>query len=84
MSLDYDAFGHRVAKHIYTEDFTSLIKSTYYILDAQGNVMSTYEREINSPSIYFTQREKYIYGSSRVGVMRDSIALLGSQNATYR
>lgn len=74
--------GHRIAKHQLSNS-NVLEKSTYYVLDANGNVMSTYEREINSPSTYFTQREKYIYGSSRVGVMNDSIALLGSQNATY-
>ena len=31
----------------------------------------------------YSQKEKYIYGSSRLGVMNDSIPLYGSQNNTY-
>jgi RHS repeat-associated protein len=45
--------------------------------------MSTYEREIISASIYYSQKERYIYGSSRLGVMSEIIPLYGSQNSTY-
>ena len=82
VSFDYDAMGHRIAKHVYTSA-NVLESSTYYILDAQGNVMSTYKREIISSTVSYSQREKYIYGSSRLGVLNDSIPLYGSQNATY-
>jgi RHS repeat-associated protein len=62
-----------------------LEKSTYYILDAQGNTIATYERaiEAGSGTITFAQKEKFVYGSSRLGVHNDDIALYGSQNATY-
>src|SRR6218665_3918431 len=82
LRFDYDAMGHRIAKHVYTEESTDLLYSTYYILDAQGNVMSTYNRVIDSetPAVLFHQTEKYIYGSSRLGVLNDSIPLYGSQN----
>src|SRR6218665_155701 len=59
------------------------LNERYYVLDAQGNEMSTYEREIISSTIYYSQKERYIYGSSRLGVMNDSIPLYGSQNNTY-
>ncbi|AEA42436.1 RHS repeat-associated core domain protein [Fluviicola taffensis DSM 16823] len=37
VSFDYDAMGHRIAKHSYTSNNSYLLeKSTYYILDAQG------------------------------------------------
>jgi len=84
ISFDYDALGHRIAKHIYS-DGDVLEKSVYYILDAQGNTMSVYERSINTDasSISYTQIEKHIYGTSRLGVHTERIALLGTQNQTY-
>jgi len=82
VSFDYDAMGHRIAKHVYTSA-NVLEKSTYYILDAQGNVMSTYDREIISSTVYYAQKEQHIYGSSRLGVKNRVLPLLGSQNSTY-
>ena len=91
LSFDYDAFGHRVAKHSYDKNqafnngLGQLVKSTYYVLDAQGNTMATYERAVdeNTLQISYAQTEKFIYGSSRLGVQNCNIALLGSQNNTY-
>jgi hypothetical protein len=38
--------GNRIAKHIYTNNtFIQWENSTYYVHDASGNVMATYERE---------------------------------------
>ncbi len=84
LKFDYDAMGHRIAKHQYTST-NVLEKSTYYILDAQGNTIATYEREIDLGSgiIKFAQKEKYINGRRRLGVHNDNIELYGSQNATY-
>jgi hypothetical protein len=45
--------------------------------------MSTYEREIISANIYYSQKERYIYGSSRLGLMSEIIPLYASQNSTY-
>jgi hypothetical protein len=83
--------GHRIAKHSYDKDqaynngLGQLVKSTYYVLDAQGNTMATYERAVdeNTLQISYAQTEKFIYGSSRLGVQNVNIGLLGSQNNTY-
>ncbi|WP_341903549.1 RHS repeat-associated core domain-containing protein [Fluviicola taffensis] len=47
--------------------------------------MSVYERVINSggSSVSYTQTEKHIYGSSRLGVHTERIELLGTLNDTY-
>jgi RHS repeat-associated protein len=84
LRFDYDAMGHRIAKHVYT-DADVLEYSTYYVLDAQGNVLSVYEHAVDEleESTTFYQAEKYIYGSSRLGVLNDSIPLLGTENDTY-
>ncbi len=57
-----------------------LLSSTYYTLDAQGNVMTTYEMNIDTinTSLTYFQAEKYIYGSSRLGMLKDSVNVLGS------
>ena len=91
LSFDYDAMGHRIAKHSYDKNqaynngLGQLVKSTYYVLDAQGNTMATYERAVdeNTLQISYAQKEKFIYGSSRLGVQNCNIALLGSQNNLY-
>jgi len=44
--FDYDAMGNRIAKHVLDQNF-DLVKSTFYVLDATGNVMATYDKEIN-------------------------------------
>ncbi len=84
LSFDYDAMGHRIAKHVYTSA-NVLEKSTYYVLDAQGNTMATYERAVdeNTLQISYAQTEKFIYGSERLGVQNVNIGLLGSQNNSY-
>lgn len=84
LRFDYDAMGHRIAKHVYT-DADVLEHSTYYILDAQGNVISVYEHAVDEEeeSTTYYQAEKHIYGSARLGVLNDSIPLLGTENDTY-
>ncbi len=79
LSFDYDAFGRRTAKHVYDAN-DNLLSSTYYILDAQGNVMTTYNLNIDTLNSYLTyfQADKYIYGSSRLGMLKDSVNVLGS------
>lgn len=82
--FDYDAMGRRIAKHVLSAT-DKLEHSTYYILDAQGNVISVYEREVDEmeESVNFYQAEKHIYGSARLGILNDSISLLGTDNDTY-
>jgi hypothetical protein len=58
----YDAMGNRINK-IY-DDGNDTITSTYYIRDAQGNVMAIYEWK-NSDTLKL--KELIMYGSDRLG-----------------
>ena len=56
----YDAGGNRITKNVNG-------KTTWYVRDASGNVMSTYESEgVNAGAL--TQTELHMYGSSRLGI----------------
>jgi RHS repeat-associated protein len=58
----YDASGNRISK-------TYDDKTTWYVRDASGNVMSTYivDAEVNDGRL--TQNEIHLYGSSRLGII---------------
>ncbi len=71
--FDYDAMGNRIAKHIYDNEAQMLEKSTYYILDAQGNQVSMYEHDVKAANVDYYLTERNIYGSSRLGTTRDTI-----------
>ena len=65
--FDYDAMGNRIAKH--NRPFSDGVESTFYVLDAQGNPMSTYSYSGNAQLGYeLILKERNIYGSSRVGL----------------
>ena len=78
LSFDYDPMGNRIAKHVY--DVTNGWESTsYYIRDAQGNILSTYEKkrdDFNNVTTFMVD-EQPIYGSSRLGVYRSKFELTG-------
>jgi RHS repeat-associated protein len=80
LRFDYDAMGHRIAKHIMSLS-NVLEKSVYYTLDAQGNTVSVYERAVDASqqTVTFTQVEKHIYGSDRIGVNNRQVPVLGAQ-----
>jgi RHS repeat-associated protein len=64
----YDAMGNRIIKIIYDSD-GGLVEKTYYIRDAQGNVMSIYTLKDNLGETYkeLALTERDLYGSSRLG-----------------
>ena len=66
----YDAMGNRVVKRV--QNSPNSWENTYYVRDAQGNIMSTFTKSYNSSNhrteIYLD--EQSIYGSSRIGVYR--------------
>jgi RHS repeat-associated protein len=67
ISFTYDAAGNRISK-------TAHGITTWYVRDAQGNVMSVYTQgnsAINSGSL--TQSEDDLYGSSRLGLLNLSV-----------
>jgi len=61
----YDATGNRVAKIVKPKGANATI--TYYIRDAQGNVLSVYKKSESGHTAEL--EEQYIYGSSRVGML---------------
>jgi RHS repeat-associated protein len=75
IEFDYDAMGNRVAKHTYASDF-GLVKSTYYVLDAQGNTISTYAHTLDENIVSFNLQEHVLYGSSRLGMKNSNLSML--------
>ncbi|WP_341903563.1 RHS repeat-associated core domain-containing protein [Fluviicola taffensis] len=76
--------SYRDAKHVYNNEDV-LQKSSYYILDAQGNVLSIYERAVNETeeSVSYQQVEKHIYGASRLGILTEVVPVLASEYTSY-
>src|SRR5699024_8968331 len=73
LTFEYDAFGNRIAKHVYDNQTLMLEKSTYYILDAQGNQLSMYEHAVNDADVNYYLTERNIYGSSRLVTVKDHV-----------
>ena len=65
--------GNRIAKHVYNNQTLMLEKSTYYILDAQGNQLSMYDHKVNDGAVIYYLAERNIYGSSRLGTLQDTV-----------
>lgn len=84
IDFSYDPMGQRVIKRI-TNTVTKKSTTTYYVLDATGNVMATYNI-VETPPLknkIVVWDEVYVYGSSRVGVERittSMAALASSEN----
>jgi RHS repeat-associated protein len=85
LSFDYDGLGNRIAKHQHRYD--TLIKSTYYSRDAQGNVMAIYEKTLdhNNSTLSHQIKERYIYGSNRIGTYTQEAEMIGTSasNTTF-
>ena len=86
--FEYDPMGNRIAKHNYgnnttlfdPENPTNWETSTYYRRDAQGNVMAAYNYYIDTAAATtsYSLIERNIYGSSRLGMNRDSIEMIAA------
>jgi len=72
LEYTYDGAGNRVVKRYY-QPASKLKHTTWYARDAQGNVLSIYERA--TPTSEVKQTEVHIYGSSRIGIEQ--------RNSTY-
>jgi RHS repeat-associated protein len=70
----YDATGNRVVKKVNNIRTHTETAATFYVPDAQGNIMATYNRIVNYSSEYngivieYWLDEQPIYGSGRLGV----------------
>jgi RHS repeat-associated protein len=77
LKFDYDAMGRRIAKHVYNNQTGLLEKSTYYLLDAQGNTMATYDyAQAPNQTMSYQLKERHIYGSTRLGMYAESVTLV--------
>ena len=71
LRFKYDAMGNRISK---TEIYPTAIENvkavtTYYVRDAQGNVMAVYnEKKYDNDKIDLSLAEQHLYGSSRLGM----------------
>lgn len=67
MHYTYDALGNRLSKTVQGQ------KTTYYIRDAGGNILSIYEHRLElgkNPRIVTEQKETIIYGLTRLGTKK--------------
>lgn len=79
LSFDYDPSGNRIAKHIYdSSNPGDLDSSTYYLRDAQGNVLSTYSYSLPNFSASYVLKERNLYGSSRLGINNERLEMIGA------
>lgn len=75
--FDYDGSGNRIRKQIINNSTGTLENSTYYMRDAQGNILATYDESYGGTAS-FKLKEKYIYGSSRIGTDALEVQMIGS------
>lgn len=77
LEFRYDAMGHRVVKIVKPRPLGNLSNEnlweyTYYIRDANGNIMAVYNKKTteqgNTYKVQYELAEHSIYGSSRLGV----------------
>lgn len=79
LTFKYDALGQRVMKLAKSRDASGVMTQehwtyTYYVRDAQGNVMATYKRALTANIATQQATDKllleasHLYGSARLGV----------------
>ena len=64
ITYSYDPGGNRTSKTVTREDTTII---TFYVRDAQGNVMAVYKQKDDDPLKW---SEQHLYGSSRLGMFQ--------------
>jgi hypothetical protein len=74
--INYNSMGNRIAKHVWKDETWE--RSTYYLLDAQGNQVSIYEHRVLNNTAQFNLEENNIYGSSRVGSKHNNLNVLNT------
>lgn len=78
----YDAMGNRIGQ-VVTSNGTKYY--TWYVRDAQGNIMSTYTADGNATNLdalELNQGEKFLYGSSRLGLITIKESVEGGPDYT--
>ena len=68
LNFQYDALGNRIKKLVKPDvNVPANWVTTWYIRDAQGNVMATYKQD-NTQNPTLTLKEQHLYGSDRLGM----------------
>jgi hypothetical protein len=91
LEFHYDAIGNRIVKIVKPRNGSVVLNQdnwtyTYYLRDAQGNVLAVYDRDFTTPTTTYTDaislKENHLYGSSRIGV-RTKTQVLSTATYTY-
>ena len=75
--FSYGSDGNRVRK-ITVKEGTTDTTWTWYVRDAQGNVMAIYSLDTVGPADTLRLKEHYVYGSSRLGYVKKEVAVLAA------
>ena len=79
INFGYDASQNRLSKRVITTASSDTVTS-YYIRDAQGNIMAIYE--LKEDTVRWIEQD--LYGSSRLGVLNpDSVVYPGTAYSQY-
>jgi|GEM_PF-4661635 len=81
INYSYDAMGNRISK-TYKSASDASPKTTWYVRDASGNVMSVYEKEQGRSGGDLVQSEVHVYGSGRLGICEPEQVVEGMQLET--
>ena len=75
----YDASGNRIAK-VYDPNSTipNDEVSTYHVRDASGNILATYVQKYKGQNLESYLKERTLYGSKRLGIVQDSVAIVSN------
>jgi RHS repeat-associated protein len=75
--FDYDDILKRISKRV-LDNSNNWKYTTFYVRDAQGNVMSTYDQKVVSMAMTFKLKEQDIFGSSRIGLNLPEKEIIGA------
>lgn len=75
LEFRYDAMGNRIAKRV-VNTLSGMTTITYYVRDAQGNIMATYDETVIGTAKTLRLTELNLFGSSRLGT-RSCNAIIG-------
>jgi len=87
LQFDYDATGNRIAKIVKPHgtsienggfDSTARWAYTYYVRDAQGNILVNYNKKATGSTLSYKLTERNLYGSLRLGVDNVNIEMISA------
>ncbi|MBL7740729.1 MAG: hypothetical protein JNK14_16035 [Chitinophagaceae bacterium] len=77
INYSYDAAGNRITKEVDRGGRGGTL-TTYYVRDAQGNVMGIYTHDQPDGGATYMWKEQHLYGSSRIGMVNTNVTYTGS------